>query len=150
MNTSTSGSVLKTILAVVAAIFGLGLLIGGIYLAVLGGSWYYIIAGILFIATAVLLQKLKSSALIVYAVLVLGTVVWGLWEVGSDFFALAPRLDILGVFGLLLLIPAVTRGFDASKTAQMVLGGSLLITILVMIYAIFNDPQEIRGELKTQ
>ena len=150
MNTSTSGSVLKTILAVVAATIGLGLLIGGIYLAVLGGSWYYIIAGILFIATAVLLQKLKSSALIVYAVLVLGTVVWGLWEVGSDFFALAPRLDILGVFGLLLLIPAVTRGFDASKTAKMVLGGSLVITILVMIYSIFNDPQEIRGELTSQ
>jgi len=150
MNTSSSGSVLKTIVAVVAVIFGLVLLIGGIYLAVLGGSWYYIIAGILFIATAVLLQKQKSNALVVYAVLMLGTVVWGLWEVGSDFFALAPRLDILGVFGLVLLIPAVTRGFDNTKTAKMALGGSLIITILVMIYAVFNDPQEIRGELKTQ
>lgn len=59
--------------------------------------------------------KIKSTALIVYALLVLGTVVWGLWEVGSDFFALAPRLDILGLFGLLLLIPAVTRGFDNVK-----------------------------------
>ena len=38
MNTSSSGSVLKTILAVIAAVFGIGLLIGGIYLAVLGGS----------------------------------------------------------------------------------------------------------------
>ena len=82
MSTPASGSVLKTILAVVAAIIGLVLLIGGIYLAVLGGSWYYIIAGIFFIATAVLLQKLKGTALTVYAVLVLGTVVWGLWEVG--------------------------------------------------------------------
>ena len=84
MNTSSSGSVLKTIMAVIAVIFGLVLLIGGIYLAVLGGSWYYIIAGIFFIATAVLLHKQKSTALIVYAVLILGTVVWGLWEVGSD------------------------------------------------------------------
>ena len=102
MNTPSSGSGLKTILAIVAIILGLVLLIGGIYLAVLGGSWYYIIAGLFFIATAILLQKLKSSALIVYAILVLGTVVWGLWEVGSDFFALAPRLDILDLFGLLL------------------------------------------------
>src|SRR5690606_13112721 len=112
MNTSSSGSVLKTILAVIAVVFGIGLLIGGIYLAVLGGSWYYIIAGILFITTAVLLYQRKSAALLVYAVFVLATVVWGLWEVGSDFFALAPRLDILGLFGLALLIPAVTRGFD--------------------------------------
>jgi len=150
MSTPSSGSALKTVLAVIAIIFGLVLLIGGIYLAVLGGSWYYIIAGLFFIATAVLLQKFKSSALLVYAVLVLGTVVWGLWEVGSDFFALAPRLDILGIFGLLLLIPAATRGFDNTKTAKLVLGGSLVITILVMIYSIFNDPQEIRGELSTK
>jgi quinoprotein glucose dehydrogenase len=150
MNTSSSGSVLKTILAVISAIFGLVLLIGGIYLAVIGGSWYYIIAGILFIATAILLQKRKSTALIVYAILVLGTVIWGLWEVGSDFFALAPRLDILGVFGLLLLIPAVTRGFEHTKNAKLALSGSLVITILVMIYSVFNDPQEIRGELTTK
>ena len=150
MNTSSSGSVLKTILAAIAAIFGLVLLFGGIYLATLGGSWYYIIAGLFFLATAVLLQKRKSTALIVYAVLVLGTVVWGLWEVGSDFFALAPRLDILGLFGLALLIPAVTRGFGDSKAAKMALTGSLAITIAVMIYSVFNDPQEIRGELKSQ
>lgn len=150
MSTPSSGSVLKTIAAVIAAIFGLILLIGGIYLAVLGGSWYYIIAGLFFLITAILLQKLKSSALIVYAVLVLGTVVWGLWEVGSDFFALAPRLDILGLFGLFLLIPAVTRGFANSKGAKVALTGSLAITIAVMIYSIFNDPQEIRGTLTSQ
>ena len=74
----------------------------------------------------------------------------GLWEVGSDFFALAPRLDILGLFGLALLIPAVTRGFGDSKAAKMALTGSLAITIAVMIYSVFNDPQEIRGELKSQ
>ncbi len=151
MNTSSSGSVLKTILAVIAAVFGIGLLIGGIYLAVLGGSWYYIIAGILFIATAVLLYKRKSAALLVYAILVLATVVWGLWEVGSDFFALAPRLDILGLFGS---SPADSGGdtwlCDQSKGAKIALGGSLAITIAVMIYAVFNDPQEIRGELKSQ
>lgn len=90
MSTPSSGSGLRTFTARIAVIFGLVLLIGGVYLAVLGGSWYYIIAGLLFIATAVLLQKLKSTALIVYALLVLGTVVvCGLWEVGSDFFALA-------------------------------------------------------------
>lgn len=150
MNTPSSGSGLKTILAIVAIILGLVLLIGGIYLAVLGGSWYYIIAGLFFIATAILLQKLKSSALIVYAIFVLGTVVWGLWEVGSDFFALAPRLDILGLFGLLLLIPAVTRGFNDTKGAKIALTGTLAITIAVMIYAVFNDPQEIRGELTTK
>ena len=151
MNTpSSAGSVLKTIAAIIAVIMGLVLLLGGIYLAVLGGSWYYIIAGLLFIVTAVLLHKLKSSALLVYSALVLGTVVWGLWEVGSDFFALAPRLDILGVFGLFLLIPAVTRGFRETKSAKIALSSTLAITIAVMVYSVFNDPQEIRGTLTTK
>lgn len=150
MNNPSSGSVLKTITVIIAAVFGLVLLIGGIWLAVLGGSWYYIIAGLFFLATAALLHRLKSSALIVYAILVLATVLWGLWEVGSDFFALAPRLDILGLFGLWLFIPAVTRGFLQTKPAKIVLGSSLALTIAVMVYAVFNDPQEIRGELTTQ
>jgi quinoprotein glucose dehydrogenase len=147
MQTPSSG--LRTLTVVIAIVFGVVLLGGGVWLAVLGGSWYYIIAGILFIATAILLRKLNSSALYVYAALVLGTVVWGLWEVGSDFFALAPRLDILGVFGLWLLIPAVTRGFDA-KGAKIALSGTLAITIAVMAYSIFNDPQEIRGTLTSK
>ena len=145
MNSASSSSGFRTFTAVIAVIFGLILLIGGIWLAVLGGSWYYIIAGLFFIATAFLLHRLNSSALIVYAVFLLGTVVWGVWEVGSDFFALAPRLDILGLFGLWLLIPAVTRGLLDSKGAKVALSGTLVITIAVMVYSIFNDPQEIRG-----
>ena len=150
MNSASSSSGFRTFTAVIAVIFGLILLIGGIWLAVLGGSWYYIIAGLFFIATAFLLHRLNSSALIVYAVFLLGTVVWGVWEVGSDFFALAPRLDILGLFGLWLLIPAVTRGFLDTKGAKIALSGTLVITIAVMVYSIFNDPQEIRGTLTTQ
>nr|WP_174506647.1 glucose/quinate/shikimate family membrane-bound PQQ-dependent dehydrogenase [Acinetobacter sp. Marseille-Q1620] len=149
MTTPSSGSGFRTFTVIISAIFGLFLLIGGIWLAALGGSLYYILAGILFLVTAVLLRRLKSSALYVYAILVLFSVIWGLWEVGSDFFALAPRLDILGVWGLVLLIPAVTRGIANAKGAKLALAGSLAITILVMIYSVFNDPQEIKGTLKT-
>lgn len=150
MNNPSSASGFRTFTIVIAVVLGLFLLIGGIWLAVLGGSWYYIIAGLFFLVTAVFLRQLKSNALIVYSILVLATVIWGLWEVGSDFFALAPRLDILGVFGLWLLIPAVTRGFINAKGAKVILSGTLAITIAVMVYSIFNDPQEIRGTLSTQ
>ena len=149
MTNPSQPSGFRTFVVVVSAIFGLFLLIGGIWLAAIGGSWYYIFAGILFLATAILLQRYKSSALLVYAFLVLASVIWGLWEVGSDFYALAPRLDILGVWGLVLLIPAVTRGFVKSSGAKLALTGSLALTILVMIYSLFNDPQEVRGTLTT-
>jgi len=131
-------------------IIGIGLLIGGIWLAAIGGSIYYIIAAVLMLLTAFLLYKGRISALLVYAALVLGTVIWAIWEVGTDFWALAPRLDILGLLGLWLLIPAVTYNFINRKPAIMALGAVLALTILVMIYSIFNDPQEIDGELKAQ
>ena len=72
--------------------------------------------------------KLKSTALIVYALLVLGTGGLGPGEVGSDFFALAPRLDIL-------VYLAYGYSFQRSHVVlitpkcKMVLIGSLAITI---------------------
>ena len=96
MNNPSTGTGMRTFSVIILAIFALILLIGGIWLAVLGGSIYYIIAGLLLLATAVLLKKSDSKAFWVYAALMLGTVIWGVWEAGTDFWALAPRLDILG------------------------------------------------------
>src|SRR5690606_22867939 len=115
-----------------------------------GGSIYYIVAGLLLLVTAVLLKKSNSKAFWVYAALMLGTVIWGVWEAGTDFWALAPRFDILGLLGLWLLIPAVSRGISDAKTGKIALSGTLIIAIVVMIYSIFNDPQEIHGEIKTE
>jgi Glucose dehydrogenase len=144
MSNPSTGTGMRTFTVVVMAIFALVLLIGGIWLAVLGGSWYYIIAGLLMLASAIYLRKIQNSSLYIYAALMLGTVIWGLWEAGSDFWALAPRFDILGLLGLWLLIPAVTRGMENGKTAKIALSGTLVIAIIVMIYSIFNDPQEIQ------
>ncbi len=150
MNRASSRSKMNLITVFIFTIIGIGLLIGGIWLAAIGGSIYYIIAAVLMLLTAFLLYKGRISALLVYAALVLGTVIWAIWEVGTDFWALAPRLDILGLLGLWLLIPAVTYNFINRKPAIMALGAVLALTILVMIYSIFNDPQEIDGELKAQ
>lgn len=40
--------------AAISLLAGLFLLVGGIYLAMLGGSFYYLIAGLVFVITAVL------------------------------------------------------------------------------------------------
>ena len=149
MSNPSTGTGMRTFSVIILAIFALILLIGGIWLAVLGGSIYYIVAGLLLLVTAVLLKKSDSKAFWVYAALMLGTVIWGVWEAGTDFWALAPRFDILGLLGLWLLIPAISRGINDAKTGKIALSGTLIIAIVVMIYSIFNDPQEINGEIKT-
>lgn len=114
---------LPRLLAVIVAAAGLPLLIGGLYLASLGGSLFYAVYGLLLIGAAVLLWRERRSgawALQALAVLVL---LWSLWESGLDGWALLPRLWLgllfAGLAGLLLL-----RGWKA-KTA--LLAGAILI-----------------------
>ncbi len=149
MNQPTSRSGLTTFTVIIIGLLALFLLIGGIWLATLGGSIYYIIAGVLLLIVAWQLYKRASTALWVYAALMLGTIIWSVWEVGTDFWALAPRLDILGILGLWLLVPAVTRGINNLGSSKVALSSTLAIAIVLMVYSIFNDPQEINGEIKT-
>ena len=151
MKTNNSGSrVIATLTALFAVLTGLYLLIGGIWLVAIGGSWYYPIAGVVMLVTAWLLWQRKALALWIYAALLLCTAVWSVWEVGFDFWALTPRLDVLFFFGVWLLLPFVYRHLILpSAGAAPALGAVLAITVVGLAWAVFNDPQEINGTLKT-
>ncbi|OWK21515.1 hypothetical protein AJ88_16830 [Mesorhizobium amorphae CCBAU 01583] len=77
--------------AVVLALIGLILGGGGIWLASLGGSWYYVITGLAFLLAGWLLYRRKSIALWLYAAIVIGTLCWAVWEIGFDWWELGPR-----------------------------------------------------------
>ncbi len=84
---------------------------GGIWLLMLGGSWYYAIAGLGLVATGALLIAHRSEAVWLYLAVWLGTVLWAWWEVGADWWAEVPRLaapTLILVF-VLLCIPALSR-----------------------------------------
>jgi Glucose dehydrogenase len=148
MQNKASLSPLIVITALFAALSGLYLLGGGIWLAKLGGSLYYIIAGLVLLATSWLLFRRRATALLLYAVFLLGTTIWALWEVGPDFWALTPRLDVTFFFGLWLVLPFIYRKLVANgKFAYGALSAALVITVIALAYAVFNDPQEINGTL---
>lgn len=149
MKTNNSGSrVIATLTVLFAVLTGLYLLIGGIWLVAIGGSWYYPIAGVVMLITAWLLWQRKALALWLYAALLLCTVAWSVWEVGFDFWALTPRLDVLFFFGVWLLLPFVYRHLILPTAgAAPALGAVLAITVVALVWAVFNDPQEINGTL---
>ncbi len=93
---------------VVLLLIALVLVAGGAMLLWLGGSPYYLIAGIAVLATALAVFKRSRHAAAIYGCLLLGTVVWSVWEVGLDGWALAPRLLGPAIVGL--LVPG-TRGW---------------------------------------
>jgi len=103
--------------AVLLLVVGGVLAVGGVRLAMLGGSWYYLIGGGAIVASAVLLWRGHRSGAWLYGAMILGTAIWALWEVGLDGWALVPRLLALFVLGLWLLTPGVRSGLDREPLA---------------------------------
>ncbi len=114
---------------------------GGAWLVSLGGSWYYLLAGLATLASGVLLWRRRRLGLWVYLALFAATVVWALAEVGLDFWQLVPRLGLPLAVSLYLLLPWVREAFTdakgtvtvrpsgAARAATVVLGAGLLSAI---------------------
>jgi quinoprotein glucose dehydrogenase len=114
---------MRSITFLLLLLTGLGMALPGAWLVLLGGSLYYLIAGALIVACAVLVLRRSAFAVTLYWITFLGTLVWSLWEVGLDGWALMPRLVYLFVGGLwLLLARGSIRRAPAVAVVMAVLG----------------------------
>lgn len=145
---------LLTLTAVLFTIIGLVLTGGGGWLLSLGGSPYYLVTGLAFLVTAALLFRRSAAALWLYALIVLGSLGWAVWEVGFDWWQLGPRGGVIVLIGLWLMLPAIRRplGF-ASPTgtpypaSAMPLAIAVLVAIAVAGYSMTQDPHDLAGSL---
>ncbi|CAD7039644.1 glucose/quinate/shikimate family membrane-bound PQQ-dependent dehydrogenase [Pseudorhizobium endolithicum] len=142
------------ITTIVMGLLGLALTAGGAYLVSLGGSVYYLITGIAFILTAVLLYMRRPLALLVYALIVVGSLAWAIWEVGFDWWQLGPRGGVIVLLGLWLLTPWVRKplGFQSPTGNRYPVGAtplavSIMLAIIIAVGSMFTDPYRIDGEL---
>ncbi|TPL56337.1 glucose/quinate/shikimate family membrane-bound PQQ-dependent dehydrogenase [Mesorhizobium sp. B2-4-2] len=137
-----------TITSLILFLIGLALGAGGIWLASLGGSWYYIISGVAFLITAWLLYRRRSTALWLYAAIVLGTLAWAVWEIGFDWWELGPRGGIIVLVALWLLTPWARRGLvGPDGRAPLIL--AVLASLAVAGYSMTTDPKDIAGNFDT-
>ena len=145
---------LLTLTAVLFTIIGLVLTGGGGWLLSLGGSPYYLVTGLAFLVTAALLFRRSAAALWLYALIVLGSLGWAIFEVGFDWWQLGPRGGVIVLLGLWLMLPAIRRplGF-ASPTgtpypaSAMPLAVAVLVAIAVAGYSMTQDPHDLAGSL---
>jgi len=142
----------RIIMSFILLLLGIVFVAGGVWLAVLGGSLYYVIAGIAIALSGWLLLKRRTSGLILYALTLLGTLGWALWEVGFDWWALSARESLLIVIGILLLLPPMVRSLHSvdqppapGGLSSRALLLALLISAAVAGYSIFNAPHDISG-----
>jgi len=134
------------ITSLILFLIGLALGAGGVRLVMLGGSWYYVITGLAFLITAWLLFRRKSTALWLYAAIVLCTLAWAVWEIGFDWWELGPRGGVIVLLALWLLTPWARQGLTGPDArAPLIL--AVLASLAVAGYSMTADPKDIAGEL---
>jgi quinoprotein glucose dehydrogenase len=141
-----------TITGVVYGLIGLALACSGAWLAVLGGSLYYIIAGFGILITGGLLIAGRRSALWVYAAVLIGTLIWAVAEVGFDWWPLAARGDVILPLGLWLLAPWIVRKLGhgappAGKAVTLPLWAGVVASVVVLVVGLSSNYHEIHGTI---
>ena len=143
------------IFAFLLFVIGLSLAVGGFQLVSLGGSPYYVLAGMMTVGASIMLWRGDRRGSWLYGAMLAATVLWALWEVGLDWWALAPRLIGPVVLGLWLLTPWVQRRLDRSPIASpraagvgIAVAGAVVIAV-ALAAAQDNLPAGISGRSDT-
>ena len=94
------------ILGFLLAMVGLALLAGGVQLVMLGGSAYYLLAGLGLILSGVLLGRRDVRSAWLFGIVYIGTIIWALWEAGLAFWPQVPRIGPFLVMGIVMSLAA--------------------------------------------
>ena len=138
-------SLLALILGGLLVLIGLVLAVGGVWLAALGGSPYYLLAGVGLAASGALLLAGRPLGAYLYLAIFALTLVWALWEVGLDPWALVPRVvgpAVLAILALLVLPLIAPRWrWGRAAGAAVAILALLLIGVLAAPGYLERDPR---------
>ena len=125
------GGVWLTILGVIVALLGIALIAGGAWLIALGGVVYYLIVGLLLLASGILIFSRRRSGLIAYMIAWLFSIIWGVSEVGLHMWPLIPWTvapTVLLVV-ILLSLPAFHRTVVRRRTGVIATAAAALVLL---------------------
>ena len=138
------------LVATVLVVFGLPLAAGGAYLISLGGSWYYLPAGLGLLATAYFLYRREMPAFWIYLATYVGTVIWALWESGFNGWAQVPRLVAPTVMLILVLstLPILRRTGSHIRT-KMVAAAAAMVAMFGVVGISNHGAQPLQAQETT-
>ncbi|MDR7260088.1 membrane-bound PQQ-dependent dehydrogenase (glucose/quinate/shikimate family) [Sphingomonas sp. BE270] len=127
----------SAIYAILLVLIGVAYALGGAQLALLGGSWYYLITGIAVVISGFLIWRGNAWGAWLYALMLSWTFVWALLEAGIDFWSLLPRLFGPFLFGLWLLTPwsrkSLTSGPRPIAVGRAVTGAFAVAFLAIIV-----------------
>lgn len=138
------------ILGIVFLILGLCLAGGGVYLIYLGGSWFYLPAGLAMAGCGIGLFRKRAWTLYLAWGLLVVSLIWAFSEVGTDFWQLVPRtIAFLALALLATLFTPVLRNKEGSALLNnkivVVLSSGLLIAIVAIFANMFRVHPEVEA-----
>jgi quinate dehydrogenase (quinone) len=104
---------------------------GGLWLVVLGGSFYYVLAGLGYLAAGGLLWRGRAAGAWLALALLGLSIAWALWEVGLDYWALFPRVFLPAGLALLALLAALTFRTNGSPRGIAIAAGLLAVAMVI-------------------
>jgi quinoprotein glucose dehydrogenase len=126
------------VLGVITILLGAVFALGGAELISLGGSAYYLPAGIGLLVCGGIYLRRRQSGLRIYALILMGTVLWAWWESINGRWMMA-RVFAPLVLGILLTLPAIgapadcARGIVGSRKPYLVAAGMLVLLVLFAV-----------------
>ncbi|MDE9432285.1 membrane-bound PQQ-dependent dehydrogenase, glucose/quinate/shikimate family [Xenorhabdus bovienii] len=97
----TTSRIVMSVIGGALVLLGAALLLGGVWLIGLGGSWFYAVSGILLTLSGYGFIRQRALGFWAAILLLPSSVVWALFEVGVDFWQLVPRLAVFLVIAFM-------------------------------------------------
>ncbi|MEC7077585.1 MAG: membrane-bound PQQ-dependent dehydrogenase, glucose/quinate/shikimate family [Pseudomonadota bacterium] len=108
--TLTNASRPPRITAIVIGIFAAALFWQGATLLGMGGTPYYVVAGLAMLVAAWDLFCGRPRGFVIFSGVLLLTLAWAVYESGSGFWTVGSRIWIIGLFAVWLCLPMIRRG----------------------------------------
>ena len=109
-STLTNASRPPRITAIVIGIFAAALFWQGATLLGMGGTPYYLVAGLAMLVAAWDLFCGRPRGFVIFSGVLLLTLAWAVYESGSGFWTVGSRIWIIGLFAVWLCLPMIRRG----------------------------------------
>lgn len=122
----------SVIIGLLLALIGLYFAAGGAYLVSLGGSAYYLIVGFATLVCAFLYLTGRRGGLPLFLLILVGTVVWSIWEVGFDFWQLFPRISGPLIVSVILILHDIAR-VQGMRRASVAIALALIAAVVGLI-----------------
>src|SRR3954454_9746018 len=124
-------SISAVILALVMGLIGIVLAVGGAWLLILGGSPYYLVAGIALLAAAWLLFRGRLLGVWIYIGLFILSAIWGFAEARGNAWAMIPWL--IAPLVLLIAVLLVTPTLTVARNRWQLAGGGIALAVILVV-----------------